>query len=112
MFCVLSARTEYVSSEVDRVIITDVNLPLLEKVMSMDPDWKNIDSIMAKLNVPKPKEKPILDDGTITLEETNGPVLVSGKAWNEYWRLKGKTGPESGWDIPTSADIKKVVGFI
>jgi hypothetical protein len=66
---VLKARTEYAGSEIDRVVITEVNLPLLQQVMENKPDWKNLDSIMSKLNIPKEEDKPLKDDEFITLHE-------------------------------------------
>lgn len=38
-------------------------------------------------------------------------VQISKKAWELYWKKLGKTGPKNGWDIPTSKEIEKVVGF-
>jgi hypothetical protein len=35
--------------------------------------------------------------------------MIPAKIWNKFWEIKGKKGPESGWDIPTSDEIKKAV---
>lgn len=104
---VLKARTEYVGDEVDRVIITDIDFPLFQKVMDMDPTWNTLDSIMDKLSIKKHPPREILDNEIITI----GNQFVSGKAWKKYWAARGKTGPESGWEIPPAGDIIREVGF-
>jgi hypothetical protein len=105
---ILEARTEYVGDEIDRVIITNVNIEVLEKVMSMDPEWNNLDKIMSKLGYERPKKQRISEDGHVIISNT----IVSGKAWNAYWEARGKIGPDSGWEIPSAEDIKREVGFI
>ena len=93
-------------SETDRVIISSGNVEVLEK-LTLLKKWpqdakelgKQLELLGCKL-IPKEPET-----GPIIIDEIETRHVVSRKRWNAYWASKGQTGPTSGWEIPTFAQI-------
>ncbi len=90
--------------ELDEIEITECNLASLRKLKECWPDWKNVDEILDNLGYKKP-EVDVTDTSPIILQEEESSTVIDRSLWNEYWRLKGKTGPDSGWEIPTAQQL-------
>lgn len=106
---IINAEVDSFASETDKFIIKGCNLSALREIYNKKPDFKTVDTMLDSFGFEKPAEKKTADDDFIVLEEEKGPKRIPGKVWNQYWAAKGKSGPESGWDIPTSKEIYSTV---
>lgn len=107
---IIDAKASYAGTEQDKITISGCNIEILRKLEDQWPAHSTVESVLEKIGYKKPINLEEKDDNTdIILEGGESGIVVKRELWDEYWKCKGKKGPESGWDIPTIEQIYETI---
>ena len=110
---VVKMKIEYGGSETDRIVISDGNVEILQKLDQIEKWAENTGLDNAKLekhllSFGCKKIEKVPETGPIIIDELDHQYTISRARWSAYWATKGQTGPANGFEIPTYETIMKV----